>query len=347
MIFKWKINTLLLIYILFVNSLSILSAANFEKDPNIFVSTTQTNGEADVLLKDLINRISSEELRNSGFNVIEVEVHRDRQELVQAAEWMDAYYLIENSFQIENSQIEWEINCYSVIDDLILYRDSQTMSPEFFTDVKIREIFKKIIPLIRDNMRAIENDRISPPNPLQSEESEKEPDDVTDQNIINHVKPFFLQWEVGPLLAIGDVTQYFTVGFETHIYAAYQFYKQERFNMNLGLYSGVNYFNAEGSLASSENWLISLGPGFRMAYEVNSRMDLFYRLSLGVSIYSTSTNNMDYMSKIIPYGSLGAGIDINILDYMGCSLFIKYDLFLEGSTPIQSLAPGAGISIKF
>lgn len=316
------LQTSLHIAIILVSSILSLPASTLEKKPNIIVSTKQSDELSDLHFRDLIDAVISEEFAYFGFSIIFVENYKDRQELVQTAEWMDASYIIENTLYMKKSQLQWQLNCFSLQDDTELFNSIKKAEQINSAELQIRTTFEELIPLIRKDLQPKVSDPING-------------------------NSFIIQLGAAPLIAIGDVTKYFNVGLETHLLAGYRFYPNETFELLLGLYTGLSYFQANGILTSSQNFLTSLGPEIRLGTEVNSLMNIYVRLSSGISIFTVNTNKHGIMNTIIPYVSAGIGSDIHLSEHFGFSVLLGYSLFLEGSTIIQGFVPGAGMYIEF
>jgi hypothetical protein len=153
----WALNKtiLSLLFLISFGQLILFSQAQ-DKEPNILVYIHSMDTAIRADLKKVINNTISTKLKVSGFNVIKVENETDISDLLDTAEWMGAYFVIDGSYLFADGVVSSNIACYSVWDREILLSVSNTNKLSLSTDQYIDDTLSEIIPVIQQNLYVIE-----------------------------------------------------------------------------------------------------------------------------------------------------------------------------------------------
>jgi hypothetical protein len=158
---------------------------------------------------------------------------------------------------------------------------------------------------------------------------------------------FWYELKAAPFQALGEVTKYFTLGFNASLFAGYRILYFRNSDLALGINTSFFEFQAEGLITSSENYLLSLGPDIRWSFDLNNSLSMFLHLSSGVSLFIVDVENESYVNTYIPFITAGLGTTYAFTRNFGVTLILNYSVFFEGSTVISGFIPGGGISLFY
>ena len=351
------------IFILLFNN-SIVFSQTRDKEPNILVYIYSSDADIGSALKDDISKSISNKLKIAEFNVIRIENDTAITELLETAEWMGAFFVIEVLFSVKADSILFDISCYSVWDSEILISVSSETETSLL-DEDIKEKLDEVIPIIQKNLyvieqqilaeeivrekeleqeQALEEDQESEQVAKVEQEAVSEPEFIKEKE--QGPKPFIIQAGVAPVIATGGAAKYFTVGVEFSLFGGYSF-ANPLGCLTLGLSTTINYFKSEGVLITSDIFLFSVGPELRFDMGVNSFAAILFRLSSGGALLMVNVNNSGYRNMLIPFISVGLGAGFSISDFFGFSVISNYSVYMERSTPISGFIPTLEIYYRF
>ncbi len=353
-----------------------------DKEPNILVYIHSEDIDSDI--KDIISKSISRGLGISGFNVINIENDTAITTLLETAEWMGAFFVIEGLYALKDSIVSFDITCYSVWDREKLISVSNKNRLSLSTDQYIEDALAEIIPVIRNNLYIVEQIILAAEEEqkiVEEEVIEKDPvikiEYIPDQKEVNQQAlsenilfveklepdneireireetnvrkspgPFTIIVGGAPFVTTGVATEYFTRGIDFTFFGGYRIINSVGY-LTPGIVISMDYFVAEGGELSSENILISLGPEIRVGMNFNYIADIFFRFSLAGTIFMMDANNTGYKSMLIPSCSLGLGVNYYFRENLGVSIVSNYSLFLESSTVITGFIPTIGVNYRF
>jgi hypothetical protein len=157
---------------------------------------------------------------------------------------------------------------------------------------------------------------------------------------------FFLSFGSAPFLALGKTNLYFNIGILSSLHGNYLFPTRAG-DIGIGLYVGVNYFQATGLILSATNLLLPLGVDIHYGTSSEQTIRLFLHLTGGMSIFLLLPDNADVLSKMVPYFSAGVGAGIQFKRLVAVELDASFFMFFEEYYPIMGLAPSLHINFRF
>ena len=353
-----------------------------DKEPNILVYLHSEDIDSD--LKDVISKSISLELGNSGFNVINIENNTEMATLMETAEWMGAFFILEGIYSIKEKIVSFDFNCYSVWDGETLISVSNKNSLSLSTDQYIESALAEIIPVIQDNLYIVEQIKLAAKaeqKQIQEEVIDQEPVITTeyipdqkeldqqlfadnilvvedpetsndDKEILTETVsrkspgPFTISAVIAPFVTTGEATEYFTQGVDISFFGGYRF-TNSRAYLAPGIFAVMDHFTAEGESVSSNNFLLSAGPEIRGGISFNYITDIFFRFGFGGSVLMMNADNTGYRNMLIPSLTMGLGFNYYFMENLGVSISSNYSLFLESSMIISGFLPSVGVNYRF
>jgi hypothetical protein len=273
-------------------------------------------------LEELINQTITFEMTKEGYTLIPGKGDPDNL-LLQGIE-QGASFVIECLYFNSDEELSLLLKCYRIEDKRVIASVKRNCEIGLNMDITITEAVGEILVLL------------------------KEEDIVPTELIINEPLDIAFQASAGfsPFLATGESSSYFKTGFMPEILVGVKISTDYGF-LGFGLYSSLNYFQAEGVLVSSENYVVSLGPEFRIGLDVTPALGVFLRISSGGAFFQMYSENGDAGSTIVPYFSGGVGASLQFNSFMGVILSTNYHLYFENSLLFTGFSPSLGLNFIF
>ena len=250
----------------------------------------------------------------------------------------NASFLIKTNYLRDEDLLTLNLNCYRIIDNVLLHSIRNSINIDLELDSAIRKAARELIVFIKQDIKNNPNlvQIITQDEEVLEEEQEDLSSDSTTENIppaqitepiVETVKfrHFTVSTGFSPFMTTGDASNYFTFGMGPDLHTAYNFRTPFGY-FGLGIYSSLIYFTAEGLLVSSENLLISAGPEIRLGIDANPFLGIFLRINGGGTYFMMNKNDEGYESTVIPFVSGGMGITLNITSGFGIVVSTKYYL---------------------
>jgi hypothetical protein len=117
-------------------------------------------------------------------------------------------------------------------------------------------------------------------------------------------------------------------------------------NFGLGLYAGVNYFQAEGVATSADAMLIPLGVDLRYGLDEGLPLGLIVHISGGAAMLMLRSDFWGNMTKPVPYALGGLGVNLPFGRSVGTALDVSYSAYFEGSVVIMAFSPSVSLYFR-
>ena len=153
------------------------------------------------------------------------------------------------------------------------------------------------------------------------------------------VKRFTLSFGYSPFFPIGKSAEYIKNAQMPALTTGLNFYIS-RLKIRTGIYSAFCWFEAEGSLAESDNMLIPAGIHIDLTGSGIELISLLLRLSGGPAFFGINVDETGYRFKIVPYALGTIGILAALDDSYGLSLELSFSACFEPDYPIIGYMPG-------
>jgi len=147
-----------------------------------------------------------------------------------------------------------------------------------------------------------------------------------------------------PFLPTGAAGYYFTVGYLPSLLASYSF-DMTGGHVGVGVYAGVDYFNANGLQDSSTNFLLPVGVDLR--YELGSAtVRPFFHVVSGPAFLVMLTGTQGTLVDILAFLKSGVGLEVQVVPWMGFSALVDYDVYFEMPYLITGFSPSLGMVFR-
>jgi hypothetical protein len=159
-------------------------------------------------------------------------------------------------------------------------------------------------------------------------------------------KRFEVSAGLSPFIATGDVSEYFKLGLMPVLYGGYRIPLQNGI-ITIGLMAGINIFQAEGLIASSENLLIPVGPDIRYTFSPGGTVDLYARLAGGPALFIVNVEGTDQFTKILPFAAVGIGFSLPIGETFGFAVDASYAVYFDTAGLLMGFTPAGYLFVRF
>jgi hypothetical protein len=147
-------------------------------------------------------------------------------------------------------------------------------------------------------------------------------------------------------IATGEVSEYFKIGYGSALYLDLLI-PTGAGSLALGLYAGVNYFQAAGVATSAQSFLIPLGADIRYTLDKDLPFGLFVHLGGGPAMLILRSDFWGDLSELVPYAMAGLGATLPFAPFMGTALDLSYSVYFEGSLLIMAFSPSVSLYFRF
>jgi hypothetical protein len=161
-----------------------------------------------------------------------------------------------------------------------------------------------------------------------------------------NIRPVYLDVTVSPLVAVGSASDLFKTGISTALSGGYTLMRDFG-ELDLGIQTELTWFNADGILVSSENWLISLGPDAGIGLGLGTHFRLFGGLSTGLTLSYIHVSNGDRPIIFAAYLSGRLGGRVYFSDQFSLTLTNRYTAYFLPSAPVSGFQPSVAAGIRF
>jgi hypothetical protein len=147
-----------------------------------------------------------------------------------------------------------------------------------------------------------------------------------------------------PFIATGAASYYFTLGYLPSVLASLVF-DTAAGRVGVGIYAGMNYFAAQGSADSSNNFLIPIGADVRYELEL-SRFLFSLHFTGGPATLVVLTASGNTFVNVIPFLKSGIGAEFLIKPWLGISFTVDYEIYFEVPYLFMGITPSLGMTFR-
>ena len=354
-----------------------LSAQEATK-PNILVYSQGIASDGLNEALEGVNRNVSDVLGQSELNAVIIEEDTERQDLLDTAEWLDAYFLVESLYAADQDSYQLEVNAYSTWDGRMIATFTTSGTIDSLGILNWDLALEEIILTIRNYLQIIEEENITPDDELEAlsnreieiiaavpaaggipseapaaadtaeiDDSGTEIASVSSESVrIPALRPIYFELTVSPLLAVGTASDLFKTGVTSVLAGGYTL-MLDFGELDLGLMTELTWFHADGVLVSSENWLLSFGPDAGLGIGLGTRFRLFCGVSTGVVMSFIRVNNGDRQTLVGMFVSGRFGGRFHFNDRFSLALTSRFTGYLLPSAPVISVQPSVTAAFRF
>ncbi len=147
-----------------------------------------------------------------------------------------------------------------------------------------------------------------------------------------------------PFIATGAASYYFTLGYLPSMLVSLVF-DTAAGRVGIGLYGGMNYFTAQGTADSSDNFMIPVGADVR--YElVLSRLLFSLHFTGGPATLVVQTTSGHTYMNVMLFLKSGFGAEFLLTQWLGISLTVDYEIYFEVPYLFMGITPSLGMTFR-
>ena len=147
-----------------------------------------------------------------------------------------------------------------------------------------------------------------------------------------------------PFIATGAASYYFTLGYLPSLLVSLVF-DTAAGRVGIGLYGGMNYFTAQGTVDSSNNFLIPAGIDVR--YELAlSRLLFSLHFTGGPATLVVQTTSGHTYVNVMPFLKSGIGAEFLLTSWLGISVAADYEIYFEVPYLFMGITPSLGMTFR-
>lgn len=144
-----------------------------------------------------------------------------------------------------------------------------------------------------------------------------------------------------PFVPTGAASYYFAFGYLPSLLASL-FLDTPVGPVGIGVYTGMDYFAATGTLASSDNYLIPMGLDLR--YEIGAGgLRPYFHLVGGPALLVMVTSTQGTLVDVLPFLKTGIGLEVDIGPRFGVSALVDYDVYFEMPYLLTGFSPSVNM----
>ncbi len=299
-----------------------------------------------ITLGEVINDSILLELKIAGFDAPNSRIEKELliiDDMLSSAEESGSQFIIIDSYELNNDQITFRIECYEAEKKEQLISIEKEEQIGFFLDSAINESMTEVIKKINENIP--ENREVIQEKP---EEQQFIPEIITeDENSLYEEdnNQILLSAALSPFMTTGKAGKYFTHGWEFYLYGGYPL-KISNFDFYGGIFLLANKFSSEGVLISSDNTFLTFGPEARILFSLSEQLTFFTDAALGTTVFMMKSDIEDTRSTMFPYFSFGGGVEKQVSRLWKGYVHLRYSFYFEQSVLITGFSPALGVNIK-
>jgi hypothetical protein len=144
-----------------------------------------------------------------------------------------------------------------------------------------------------------------------------------------------------PFVPTGAASYYFSLGYLPSLLASL-FIDTPVGPVGIGVYTGMDYFAATGTLDSADDYLIPMGLDIR--YELGTGgLRPYFHLVGGPALLVMVTSTQGTLVDVLPFLKTGIGLEIDIGSRFGVSALVDYDVYFEMPYLLTGFSPSVNM----
>jgi hypothetical protein len=159
------------------------------------------------------------------------------------------------------------------------------------------------------------------------------------------VRHFEIALGCGPFVTTGAASEYFKIGLLPSLSVNYLFQGQ-LMRLGLGLYTGVNYFTADGSMASADNFIVPAGVNLRFEVGGERQPSVQFGISSGPALFLMNSTASGMLTGLTFYGRGTLGVRLPVGGTFGLTIEAGYDVYWEQPSPIMGFSPSVLTTVR-
>ncbi len=159
--------------------------------------------------------------------------------------------------------------------------------------------------------------------------------------VVHAAHRLLLSGGFAPFVPTGAASYYFAFGYLPSLLASL-FIDTPVGPVGIGVYTGMDYFAAIGTLDSADDYLIPMGLDLR--YELGTGgLRPYFHLVGGPAVLVMVTSTQGTFVDVLPFLKTGIGLDIDINSWLGVSALVDYDVYFEMPYLLTGFSPSVNM----
>jgi TolB-like protein len=321
--------------------------------PLVLALAQASTQEENPVFQKVIEEAVTLELKRAGLRVISQReatkssevLAADTAEILKLGKQGGAEFVLNSKYSVTGSTIRIDLSWLDVGENRSGPTISRTSRLDLALDRIIREAVTEILDSERDRIASLVKEVKREEKPDSSRESATDGAASADLEV-KLDKRFEVSVGFSPFIATGDVSEYFKLGLMPVLYGGYRFALHNGI-LAIGLMAGINLFQAEGLIASSQNLLIPVGPDLRYTFSRGGVVDLYARLAGGPALFLVNVEGTGQFTKIIPFATAGIGFTLPLSETLGLAVDASYAVYFDTDSLLMGFTPAAYIFVRF
>ncbi len=335
--------------------------------PSVLELTQASTQEENPLFQKVIEEVVTLEMERAGLRVIS---HRDLAsqrklssqgevagalgmsgaaavDVFELAREAEVDFALLSTYAIDGRTIRIDFSWFDVGENRSRAPISRTSRMDLALDRIIKEAVTEILELEKERIASLVREVERKEKPESSEEPTAGLDGVREPRAeIKLGKRFEVATGLSPFIATGNVSEFFKLGLMPVLYGGYRIPLQNGI-IAIGLIAGINIFQAEGLIASSENLLIPVGPDFRYTFSPGGGVEFYVRLAAGPALFMVNVEGTGQFTKILPFVTAGIGFSLPFSETFGFAVDASYAVYFDTDGLLMGFTPAGYLFVRF
>jgi hypothetical protein len=319
--------------------------------PLVLEVTRATTQEANPLFQRVIEEAVTLEMERTGLRVIS---HREILEASEISDPIDpielgrkveAEFVLSSTYAVTDGTIEIGFSWFDLGENRRRPTVYRTSRMDLALDRIIRGAVTEILEAEKERIAGLVRE-VEQEAATGEETSAKLEGPNQEETSMELQKRFEVSVGFSPFIATGDVSAYFKFGFMPLLYGGYRIPLQNGI-LAIGLMAGINIFQAEGLIASSQNLLIPVGPELRYTFSQGGAFELYARVAGGPALFVVNVEETGQFTKIIPFATTGIGFSFPLSETLGLTIDASYAVYFDTASLLMGFTPAGCFFVRF
>lgn len=274
------------------------------------------------------------------------------EQVVGLVKRLSADFVVTERYTFRGDQFQIDLSLYDVELGELVTSVSKKGPVGLKSDVPVAEAVEEMLAGAGERLEralAAAADASSSESKIIEPETEVEPLSTVEPPVLVQTAKQARRFEFGagfaPFLTVGKASEYFALGYFSSIYGSFRFNTRAGL-LGIGLYSGINLFQATGQLTSSQVQLLPIGLDLRFVVGEDRLLGVLIHINGGAALLLMSAEQSGIQMKAIPYVQGGLGLILSLASFMGLVVDVSYGVYFEEGFPIMGFTPSLYLSIR-